>query len=243
VVVANNGSKTMNAYSGKRCRSKSLDSLDFRICNQYLLDMSAKSTILKYVSFFAVLAAGMPAHATDTETRDAHDFSINFSLGNIGIGGAFPIEGGGNTFEGSFSLLSFGAEHNRTGFVVWFSPFSAFFWPNWGDDNTGRVNLAYLNFYWNALSHRGVYFGPFGSVHYLFVDEGVHWNRYMLTVGLQGGTRWETNRLNLPAFFVETGFRIIDGTGNFFVSAKIDLLSLLLSGLGRGWLLVVYGPQ
>ncbi|MCL2192101.1 MAG: hypothetical protein FWB78_01735 [Treponema sp.] len=205
--------------------------------------MSTKSTILKCVAFFAVLAAGMPAHANDMDTRDAHDFSINFSLGNIGIGGVFPIEGGGNTFEGSFSLLNFGAEHNRTGFGVWFSPFSAFFWPNWGDRDVGNISLAHLNFYWNVLSHRGVYFGPFGSVNYLFVNDGVHWDRYMLTVGLQGGIRWETSRLNLPAFFVETGFRIIDGTGNFFVSAKIDLLPLLLSSLGRGWLLVVEGSQ
>lgn len=191
--------------------------------------------VFRCAMFFVILTVGMHAHARADDSdvriaREIYDFSANFSLGNIGIGGVFPV--GDNSLETSATLLSFGTEHNRTGLGVWFSPLSVLSWSHWDNHDDGHLSFINLHVYWNVLS-RELFFGPFVSANYFFVDHDMfHWDRYMLTVGLQGGIRLETERWNLPFFSVETGFRLIDGNGNFFVGTKIDLLPLLLWRLG-----------
>jgi len=185
--------------------------------------------------FFAVLVAGMPVHAFEKMAtnemeahREANEVSINWSLGSLGFGGLFPFAIGGASFEGSLSVLDIGVEHNRSNLGMTFSPFSIFAWVEENSESS-YFSLFNLTVYWNAVSHRGLFFGPFATVNYMLFDDAFQWNRYMFTAGLRGGIRMETNWMNMHVFSMETGFRIVDGKGNFFVGAKIDLLPLLAS--------------
>jgi len=191
--------------------------------------------LFKCVIVLAMLAIGVSAHADDSNVRIAreiYDFSFNFSLGSVGLGGVFPVGSGANSLETGVTLLSFGVEHNRTGLGLSFSPLNVLHWSHWDDSDEGHLSLANLHLYWNVLS-RELFLGPFVSASYLFVGQDrAYWNRYVLTAGLQGGIRMETERWNLPLLLVETGFRLIDGRGNFFVGTKIDLLPILLFRLG-----------
>jgi len=187
--------------------------------------------------FFAMFAVGASANAWSqravAEAREAYGFSVNFSLGSLGVGGLFPFGVDGAGLEASVSVLDIGVEHNQTNLGFTFSPFSVFSRGH-GGDFEDFFSVFNLNLYWNALSHRGVFFGPFVSIGYMFFDEAFRWDRHAITAGLRGGFRMETDRVNLHFFSVETGFRLVDGTSNFFVGAKIDLLPLLASWFFRG---------
>lgn len=195
--------------------------------------MDKKSAVSKCALLLAVLALGMPAHALENgSNREAYDFSVNWSLGSIGIGGLFPFAAEGPIFEGSVSILDIGVEHNMSNLGMTFSPFSVFAWAH-SNSEDAYFTLLNMTVYWNAVSHRGMFFGPFASVNYLFFEEAFHFDKYAFTAGLRGGIRMETNRMNLHIFSMETGFRLVNGQGNFFVGAKIDLLPLVASWLLR----------
>jgi len=184
---------------------------------------------LRCLAIFAVLVAGSPLHAAE-ERREA-DFSVNFSLGNIGIGAIVPFDGGGAGLEGSIAFLALGAEHNATKIGLWISPVHFFARPHWDGEDEVLASFLNLTFYWNALSFSGLHFGPFASVNYLFLGDTVHWERYVLTAGLQMGMRWEPRNFNMPLFSTEAGFRLVNGRGAFFASVKIDLVVILLAAL------------
>jgi len=200
-----------------------------------------RAIFVKYILLLAMLVAPLHVHAWSqdvSEERDARDFSINWSLGSIGFGGLFPFNDNSARFEGSVSALDIGVEHNRTNLGVTFSPFMISGGTRSDDDN-GLFSILNLHFYWNAVSHRGMFFGPFAAVNYLFFSEGFHPAMHTVTAGIRAGFRRETSMMNMNLFSVESGIRIVDGRANFYVGTKIDLLPLMSSWAFSGWRMVI----
>jgi hypothetical protein len=178
------------------------------------------------IFFVAALTSGIPAHATQPESLVG---GVNVSLADISIGGIFPFANGDNAFELGVSALSLGAEHEKTGLGILFSPFNFFLWRD-GDSNIEK-NFSFINFafYWNLPPGDSFYFGTFARANYFILSEGkIDWTKYIFTAGLQGGIRLPFAGLFFPIASLETGIRCIDGEFNFFVAGKIDFWSLLL---------------
>ena len=197
----------------------------------YNLSMKTRIAAL-FFSMVFVLALAAQAQVYEETSRDDYDLSLNFSLGSLGVGGLFPLDER-TGLEYSLTVMGIGMEHNKTGLGMWFSPFGMFAWN--GDDTSTSYSFANMHVYWNALSHRGLYLGPFASASYIFFDDAPDWGRYIFTAGLQAGLRMETNRVNMNFISVETGYRLIDGQHKFFVGAKVDLLPIF-TWRGWGWL-------
>ena len=187
----------------------------------YTLPMKAKLACLA-----CALLLATPASAQVLRSR-SESVHINFSLGDINFGGVFPFADGDNAFELGVAVLPFGVEFNRINLGLWFSPFNFFRHTFPCGNTTGQVSLANLGLYWNIMSGSFLYFGPFVSANYFFMDNGVRWNRYMFTAGMQGGVRVKLDEVNWPLFTAETGFRLIDNRSNAFVSVKVDFMPLL----------------
>jgi len=159
---------------------------------------------------------------------------ITFNIGNVGIGGNFPL-GSVYDIETHFSLVSFGMEDRRTNLGFSFSPFVYTRWTT-SDDSKGTVDAAFegtsllnLNLYWNVLSGENFYFGPFTSINYFFIDKEIFWDRYIFTAGIQIGMRLELNNFKYNLFICEAGYRNINGTNKYYISGKVDLLTLIAS--------------
>ena len=167
-----------------------------------------------------LILATQAAYADDEST-----FAINISPGNMGFGGLFPLVSGDTASELSVTLLPVGIEFRRTNLGLWFSPFhySRLAFPN----ETTVTRTSFINFgiYWNVLAS-WMHFGPFASVNYFFLDNGVRWSSYIFSAGLQGGLRIRTDEVNWPLLTAEAGFRIIDGSGHAFATVKVDFMPL-----------------
>ena len=168
-----------------------------------------------------------------------NNVKFNFNVGNIGIGANFPLSND-YEFETNFSLVSFGVEDRNTGLGFSFSPFTASYWPNsydeyseyyYNENEIGDISLINLNVYWNIFSGRNFYFGPFTSVNFLFVDSEFYLDKLIFAAGLQMGMRLSFKGFNYTLFSVEAGYRNIFGTPKYYVSGKIDILTLIFSFL------------
>lgn len=193
---------------------------------------------MKNVIFFLIVIAviAIPAFS-QSDLPNPSGAVINFNVGNLGIGGSFPLQDSRN-FEGFISLLGIGIEDRDTNIGVAFCPFMFSIWEE--DDHGdfvefGAINLLNLDLYWNVISyyHDGghFYMGPFASVNYLFVGDKFYWNKYVFTIGIHTGLRRNFGDLNYNAFSFEVGYRNINGKGRYYVGGKIDVVTLLLATL------------
>ena len=163
----------------------------------------------------------------------AQDITLNFNSGYIGYGGNFPLN---NYFDsGSFyTLFNIGIEHEPTNIGLEFSPYTYFSWANSGEagSKNGDFNHCFFNLklYWNTFNFLDglIYLGPFAFVNYLFVGEKIFWDKYIFTVGGNIGLKLNIGRLNYNIVSAEMGYRNINGTSNYFVGAKIDIISFVL---------------
>ena len=184
---------------------------------------------MKKKLFFAVIIifAAIPVFAQNGA-------EITFNIGNVGIGANFPL-GSVYDIETHFSLVSFGIEEKTTNLGFVFCPFVYTSWTT-SDDSDGIFNMSYegislfnLNLYWNVLSVRNFYLGPFTSINYIFIDKVVYWDRYVFTAGIQMGMRLSFKNFEYNLFTCEAGYRNINGTGKYYISGKVDLLTLFTS--------------
>jgi len=159
---------------------------------------------------------------------------VNFNIGNIGLGGNFPLRNDFN-LETSLSLANFGFEGRQTNLGIEFSPLMLFGWSNDSEESAemNDVSLLNLKMYWNALtlgdSFLGnFYMGPFASVNYFFVDDLVRWNRYILTTGIHLGFKANLGRVYYNIISFEMGFRDITGTHRYFIGMRMDIGALIL---------------
>jgi len=160
--------------------------------------------------------------------------ALNLNVGNIGIGGNFSLNDDYN-LEGIVTLLNIGIENTITNTGFEFSPFKYFSWSgkNEEDNVIKGYSFANLNIYWNVLNlqfqYSGIYFGPFASINYLFLEEEINWKRYVFTGGIQMGFRANFERLNYNIISFELGYRNIDGRGKYFIGAKMDIAIFIAS--------------
>ena len=157
-----------------------------------------------------------------------NNFTVNFNSGDVGISQNFPLSDDYNR-EITVSLLNIGIEDSRTNIGMEFSPYNYFYWTKSSEKENKNTahSLANFSFYWNILnlefSSVDIYFGPFTSINYLFVENSVNWNRYIFTGGVHLGLRGNFNGLNYKVFSFELGYRNTDGKSKYYMSAKIDL--------------------
>jgi len=84
--------------------------------------------------------------------------------------------------------------------------------------------------YWNIAGAMGVeefFFGPSLGFNWIFIPMDtfhVNWIKNIFSIGLQGGIRGGSRGIHYNVFSVETGLRVIDGEGKFFVGIKFDWL-------------------
>ena len=169
-----------------------------------------------------------------------NDSKFNFNIGNLGIGANFPLSNE-YEFETHFSMVSFGLEDRNTGLGFSFSPFVVTFWPSssyygeedgyyfYSDEEMGDISLINFSVYWNMFSGRSFYFGPFASINFGYVDTEFHWDKLIYTAGIQMGMRLSFKGFNYTLFSVEAGYRNIHGTSKYYISGKIDILTLIFT--------------
>ena len=234
------GSERSPQSGASNCASKTAADnfpIDFYGPMGIIFRMGTKIPAFGRILFFAAFAICASAHAWGAEAagdRAASDFSVNWGLGSLRLGGMFPFGAGASGFAASVSVLEIGIEHSGANLGMAFSPFSI---SAWGNESRPTEVFSILNlfFYWNALSHRGIFFGPFASANYLFFGDAFYPGKHVFAAGLRGGLRKETGITNMHFVSVEAGFRLVDGRSNFFVGAAIDLLPIFASQIARGW--------
>jgi len=161
------------------------------------------------------------------------DYAVNLNLGNIGFGGNFPLKDIHNA-ELVFSLINVGVEHKGSNVGIGFSPFQGYYWANREEETTDVYSFINVNLYWNLLNHSTtdsiIYFGPFTSINYLFLEgENINYDRYIFTAGVQLGWRINLDGINYNIVSTEVGFRNIDGQNRFYVGAKLDIVACFLT--------------
>jgi hypothetical protein len=161
-----------------------------------------------------------------------NDFVLNWNLGNIGVGANFPISDI-ISYEGMYSLLHIGLEHKMSNIGIDFSPFTVFYWSPYEeiniDDSNANIYLFNIKAFWNVFStDNGFYIGPFVSVNYMNVDKKFYWDSAVFTVGAHIGFKFPFQRVNYNVVSGEMGYRNINGTSKYYVSAKIDILALAI---------------
>ena len=165
------------------------------------------------------------------------NFRIYLNSGDLGLAGNIPLNDEYSR-EITVSLLNIGIEDRRTNIGMEFTPFTNFIWAESSsseeNNETTAYSLANFNFYWNILylefSDFSIYFGPFTSINYLFVEDNVNWNRYIFTGGLHLGLR--ITELNYKLILIELGYRNIDGRSKYFMGVKFDLILSIIGLLG-----------
>ncbi|MCL2196822.1 MAG: hypothetical protein FWB77_04335 [Treponema sp.] len=180
----------------------------------------------KFLFLFVIIALTVPVYS--------QDFRFILNAGSVGLGGNFPLKGDYD-LEGSFSLINFGIEERNTNIGVEINPFKTFLWDNGYESEYLPLSLLNLHFYWNVLSYdfsiSNIYFGPFASINYFFIEEEILWDRYIFSAGLQMGFRYSIGKFNYNIFSCELGYRLIDGSSRYYISAKVDLIVFLIMAL------------
>jgi hypothetical protein len=163
------------------------------------------------------------------------NFRLNLNSGDLGIAGNIPLNDELSR-EITISLLNIGIENRRTNIGMEFTPFRYFDWSKPSEENSGTTaySLANFNFYWNILYleffDANIYFGPFTSINYLFVEDKINWSRFIFTAGVHMGFRASVGP-NYKVVSIELGYRNIDGRSKYHIGAKVDLAVSILSFL------------
>ncbi|MDR2542654.1 MAG: hypothetical protein LBC80_04295 [Treponema sp.] len=182
---------------------------------------------MRYIITTILIIITIPAFAQS-------NYVTSFNVGNLGIGGNFPLKNDYN-FETSLSLLNIGFENRYSNFEIGFSPLMFFGWNNDQEVERGFEGASLLNFYamWNVINYNSLgfsnfYLGPFASINYLFVDENIHWNRHIFTTGINLGFRGNFGRLKYNVISFEMGYRNINNSSKYHVGVKMDIIALIL---------------
>ena len=176
---------------------------------------------------FIILIMTVPVYAQE-------NIAINFNSGYLGYGGNFPLNDNYDS-EAVFTLFNIGMEHTSTNIGFEFSPYRYSNWTNLSESANDSTDMNHsffnLNLYWNVVTLLDgfIYFGPFTSINYLFVGENVYWDKFIFTVGGQIGLRLSSGILNYNIVSAEMGYRNISGKSQYFVGAKVDILSFIVS--------------
>ena len=188
----------------------------------------------KIIIFTLILAFfTIPVFSKDNNSR-----GVNFNVGNLGIGASFPFNNE-HDFDFQFSLVNFGLDSKNSRFGILVSPFVFSGWSGIGiiegdemyDFNIEGISLINVNIYLNVLNGNNFYLGPFAAINYAFVDKEFYWDKYIFTAGIQMGMRLNFKGFKYNLFAVEAGYRNINGSGKYYLSGKIDLLTLFVSSL------------
>ena len=183
---------------------------------------------MKYIfSLLVILFTALPAHSQS-------DMKFNFNSGYFGFGVNFPMANE-YSLEISIAIINIGVEDQYRNMGVEFSPLKIFFWTGQDDDSHENIefvglSLVNLNAYWNIIPGR-IFLGPFASVNYLFIDETLHYNKYVFTLGMHFGLRFDFQKFNYNFITAEIGYKNISGNHRYHLGFKMDILSLLLSGI------------
>jgi len=176
---------------------------------------------MKKYLFLLLIVIAMPVFAEE-------NFTVNLNVGNVGFGGNLPLSDNYSP-EFMFTLMNIGIEYQETNAGLEINPFKCFFWG--GTDTDGVYSFVNLNLYWNILNYEFdgdgvIYFGPFASVNYLFLEnDRLNFDRYIFTGGAQLGFRMKIGRVNYNLVSVEVGYRRFDDQESFFVGGKVDIIA------------------
>lgn len=185
---------------------------------------------MKKLLFLIFLSFAVMSAFSETESESDYNFSVNINSGFVGGGGIFSYSG--SQPEVVVSITSLGIEHNRTNIGIEILPYT--YYTRWvfseGDENEYIWSQSFLNLklYWDIYSDRLFYVGPFASVNYFFINNGIVWDKTTITAGVHLGIRSKEGLYNYNFLNVEAGYRYLDGKSNFFVGAKMDLVTFLL---------------
>ena len=175
--------------------------------------------MMKKILFFVLLLlVALSVHSQQP------DFHLNFA--NLGVGLFLPLEGQ-YMAELSIAVLQFGLAFGDSGLGVHISPFNYFGWFGSWSDITGTFSFINVGASWNFLGFLGIadtdfFIAPFATFNYLFMERSLIFNRYALSVGVQGGIRGNSGKIKYNIFSLDTGFRLIEGQGKFFLGIKYD---------------------
>ena len=181
---------------------------------------------MKY--FFSLLVIFFTALPVHSQT----DLKFNFNSGSFGIGVNFPMASEYGT-ELTITLINVGIEDQYRNIGVEFSPLKLHLWTGQYYEDTNdaaALSLVNLNSYWNIVSGK-IFVGPFASLNYLFIDDTVRFDRYVATVGMHFGLRFDFQNFNYNFLTAEIGYKNINGAHKYHLGLKIDILSLLFSNL------------
>ena len=173
---------------------------------------------------FFLIFVSVPVHAQE-------NIVFNLNALNMGFGVNIPLIKK-QPMDGLFSVLHIGIEDRSRNIGIGFSPCMAFIeLHDVGFDNQA-VSFFNLNLYRNFISknisnNQIFYLGPVTSVNYLFVDDGLRWNKCIFNAGMQLGLRQKFIKFNYNIFSLETTYRNINGNSKFYAGIKIDLVALL----------------
>jgi hypothetical protein len=171
------------------------------------------------------------------------NYHLRWNLVNVGWGCNFFQND--KCSEEFFDFLNIGIENKSTGIGFEYIPIKYWYWKY--NDNYTESRWSFLNFNinWNigdlifsdsTENFFKFYFGPFNSINYIYYTDKVYkWNEFIYTVGFRSGLGvFLTNNVYYNLVEVGIGYRNLNSKNTFYISAKIDIIPLLVIAFSSG---------
>jgi hypothetical protein len=164
------------------------------------------------------------------------DLNFNLNLAATGAGLNYASNNDKDNVELFVEILTVGIKHNDTNIGIGFSPLK--YWYYWRGDEPDtskrdeKLSFLNLNIGWDLIINRRIFFGPFCSINYMFLEYfGMKWNKYIFTGGMRFLWTFNMFKGNVFSNFISSdiGYRIIDGKGNFHFSISVDVVTFFYS--------------
>ncbi|MCL2230790.1 MAG: hypothetical protein FWC01_06805 [Treponema sp.] len=202
----------------------------------------------RFLFLLIIASILVPAAAQD----NGGSMIVNFNAGNVGFGLNLPVNNKYD-FEGHFSLINIGFENKTTNLGVSFCPFLLTSWMSFESTyyedyyyneggyyedeivSYGGIFLVNAMVYWNFFNYTfgggsNFFVGPFASINYLLLEEDkFNTDNFIFTLGIQLGLRASFGRFQYNLFSFEIGYRNINGTHNYFIGGKLDIVTLAIA--------------
>ena len=169
-----------------------------------------------------------------------NDFRFKFNAGSIGAGINIFHNRESNGSEVFTDAINSGIEHCKTGIGLENTLTKYWAWNSIHDNNDdiAATRWSVLNFklYWNFFDfdifpkrRMNYYFGLFTGINYIFIDDDTFkWNEYVYSAGLHIGLVMHLNKYILYNIFeAEGGYRLMNGYNTFYVTFKVDFITIL----------------